>query len=182
MRIILALITCCCLAGSAADRPVPKTFESGIDDYMKLRKRATKGISDLKPTDDPARIEAHEQALARAIRSARVDAKQGDVLGPQAGSYLVEIVRSEMKGAAGKPAKETAKQGNPGVDPEGDNVPVKINAIYPDGAPASTVPASLLLRLPKLPKELDFRFVGRHLVLRDVPAGLIIDFIPNAMP
>jgi hypothetical protein len=38
---------------------------------------------------------------------------------------------------------------------------------YPLGAPLSTVPATLLQRLPPLPEELRFRFVGTTLILRD---------------
>jgi hypothetical protein len=57
-----------------------------------------------------------------------------------------------------------------------------VNAAYPDSAPLSTVPPTLLLRLPKLPKEVEFRFVGRDLVLYDAYADLIVDFVPNAMP
>jgi len=33
-----------------------------------------------------------------------------------------------------------------------------------------------------LPPELDYRVVGRDLVLRDVKANLVVDFIANAIP
>jgi hypothetical protein len=38
-----------------------------------------------------------------------------------------------------------------------------------------------LAALPKLPKELEYRFLGRDLVLWDLHAGLIVDFIPRAL-
>ena len=38
---------------------------------------------------------------------------------------------------------------------------------------------SVLMALPTLPKELEFRFVGRDLILRDTHANLIVDFLPN---
>ena len=60
-------------------------------------------------------------------------------------------------------------------------MPLVVNAIYPDGPPLSTVPPTLLLRLPTLPATLDYRFVGKALVLRDVRANIIVDFIPNAL-
>jgi hypothetical protein len=59
---------------------------------------------------------------------------------------------------------------------------LKVNAPYPDSAPLSSVPPSLLLKLPELPKELDYRFVGRNLILHEVNAGLIVDYIQNAIP
>jgi hypothetical protein len=39
-----------------------------------------------------------------------------------------------------------------------------------------------LLKLPELPPELAYRFVGHDLALKDIKAGLIIDLIPNAIP
>jgi hypothetical protein len=41
----------------------------------------------------------------------------------------------------------------------------------------STVPPNVLAVLPKLPDDLRYRFVGRHLVLLDVRSGLILDRI-----
>jgi len=33
-----------------------------------------------------------------------------------------------------------------------------------------------------LPEDLEYRFVGKHLILYDAKAGLVVDFIPNAIP
>ena len=46
----------------------------------------------------------------------------------------------------------------------------------------TTVPASVLLVLPSVPEALDYRFVGRDLILRDVEANLILDYILDATP
>jgi hypothetical protein len=39
-----------------------------------------------------------------------------------------------------------------------------------------------MLKLPELPPELSYRFVGRDLVLKDIKAGLVVDVLPNAIP
>jgi hypothetical protein len=39
----------------------------------------------------------------------------------------------------------------------------------------------LLLRLPELPEELEYRIVNCDLVLWDVHADLVIDFVPDAL-
>jgi hypothetical protein len=57
-----------------------------------------------------------------------------------------------------------------------------VNGRYPDEVPLATMPARILKELPKLPKALEYRFVGTTLVLLDVPAHVIVDFIPNALP
>ncbi len=46
----------------------------------------------------------------------------------------------------------------------------------------ATMPPSLLAVLPRLPKELEYRIIGRFLVLRDVDAALIVDYIPDLIP
>ena len=37
------------------------------------------------------------------------------------------------------------------------------------------------LALPKLPEDVQYRFVGKHLLLYDAKANLIIDFMLNAI-
>jgi hypothetical protein len=164
------------------DAPVRKEFDKRINDYLKLRNSAKEGIPALKPKATPEEIQASKVALAQAIRSARSDARQGMVFTPEIQKHVLEILRSEMRGKQGAPAKKAAKQGNPTEEVPSKPVAVKVNAPYPDNVPLSTVPPTLLLRLPDLPKELDYRFVGRHLILRDVGADVIVDYIPNAMP
>jgi len=59
---------------------------------------------------------------------------------------------------------------------------LQVNATYPEKAPLQSTPPTLLLDLPTLPSELEYRIVGRDLVLRDVAANLIVDLLPNALP
>ena len=59
---------------------------------------------------------------------------------------------------------------------------VRVNAVYPIGAPRSTVPPSVLVTLPPLPACLHYRFVDRDLVLVDSVAQLIVDVLPAAAP
>ena len=49
-------------------------------------------------------------------------------------------------------------------------------------AQLATMPPSLLAVLPPLPRELEYRIVGRYLVLRDVDASLVLDYIADAVP
>ena len=58
--------------------------------------------------------------------------------------------------------------------------PPSVIASYPDGGALTTMPPQLLQVFPRLPKGLEYRFVGRDLILWDPHAGLIIDFIPGA--
>ena len=63
-----------------------------------------------------------------------------------------------------------------------DDIVLEVNVVLPWGAgdPAS---ASLVGLLPLLPDELEYRFVsGRHLVLLDVEANLVVDVLRKAVP
>ena len=44
------------------------------------------------------------------------------------------------------------------------------------------MPPTLLLKLPQLPKQVRYRFVGRHMILMDRENDLIIDYMLDALP
>ncbi len=44
------------------------------------------------------------------------------------------------------------------------------------------MPPTLLLKLPQLPKQLNYRYVGRNLMLVDTDNNIIIDYMLDALP
>lgn len=60
----------------------------------------------------------------------------------------------------------------------------QINHPYPDPGitPLQSTPPSILLNLPHLPPEIEYRFVSHTLILLDTRANLIIDFMTNVGP
>jgi hypothetical protein len=138
----------------------------------------------LTGDEDPATVAAYRVALAQAIRSRRGAARRGDVFDAKVVPTIVSRVRTELEGIEARPARKVIREGNPRFDPEGAvPVPIRINADYPLRAPLSTVPPSVLLVLPALPNDvLEYRFVGRDLILRDAEANLIVDYILGATP
>jgi hypothetical protein len=81
-----------------------------------------------------------------------------------------------MKGPRAARIRESLKRAEP------VKLRLKVNDEYPRTIPLQSTPPTLLLNLPELPKEVDYRIVGRALILRDVDANIVIDFIPNAIP
>jgi hypothetical protein len=68
------------------------------------------------------------------------------------------------------------------IDDEGTPGPApKVHLRLPVTAQMATMPPALLQVLPQLPKELEYRILGRYLILRDVDASLILDYIPAAV-
>ena len=150
-------------------------FQKRVEAYMELHKRVEKESPPLKETKDPAQIQASQQAMATKIQAARKTAKSGDIFTPEIRQAFRRLMYPEMKGAEGAETKAALKDDAP------KGVPLKVNASYPEDAPLPTVPPNLLASLPKLPEDLEYRIIGKHLILRDVHANVIIDFIPNAI-
>jgi len=44
------------------------------------------------------------------------------------------------------------------------------------------MPGELLDQLPKLPEKMEFRFLGKRLVLMDSSAAIVLDITPDILP
>jgi hypothetical protein len=158
-----------------AEAAVLADFQKRIEAYRKLHDKVAKGSAEMKQTDDPARINATEAELAERIRAARKDARPGDIFTPEIRAAFRRLMYPELKGSEGQETKAAIKEDAP------KHLALKVNASYPSGQPRPTVPANLLASLPRLPEDLEYRIIDRHLILLDVDANLIVDYIPNAI-
>jgi hypothetical protein len=157
-------------------------FQTKLKSYTELVDRLEKDVGKLPDRTDAERVHAHKKALAEAIAKARPTARQGDLFTVTERARFVAALRDETGGRAGAPARKAIAEDNPKATTKTPQVVLAPNAPYPEGAPLSTVPPRVLLRLPTLPESVDFRFVGKALVLRDVRANVIVDYIPGALP
>jgi hypothetical protein len=110
------------------------------------------------------------------IQTARAAAKPGDIFTMESRPVLKRLLRPQLKGPDGAENKAAIKDDNPGP------MKLKVNQPYPQDEPLSTVPPDILKTLPALPEDIEYRFVGKHLILYDARASLIVDYIPNAIP
>lgn len=180
----IALAILFSFAGPAAVDPALESFQEHLGAYVKLRKSAAANVPPLNPNASAQEIQTHDTALAEAIRKVRPNARQGEIFTAEVTPLFATLLREKLTGAGSQKTRASIKEGNPKnekVPGEVDPV-IAVNAVYPKNAPLSTVPPSLLLRLPKLPKDIEYRFVGRTLILRDRQADLIIDYIKEAAP
>jgi hypothetical protein len=154
------------------DAQVLRDFKTRVDKYVDVRKTADDSAPSLEETADPAKIRAAQQSLAERIGAARRGAKQGEIFTPEITAYFRRLLRPEVKQGG---TKNLIKDDNPG------RVPFNVNGPYPEKEPLATVPPNVLASLPKLPKDIEYRFVSKHLILRDARCNLVIDYIPNAI-
>ena len=150
-------------------------FQKRIQAYMKIHNEAEGKVPNLKRTDDPVEISSREKALAETIMTLRAGAQPGDIFAKEYQPYFIEIVQEDFKKRSAADRKALVHELPRGAK-------VSINTVYPTTLPLVTFPATLLRSLPDLPPELEYRIVGRHLLLRDVKANLIVDALYDVVP
>jgi hypothetical protein len=149
-------------------------FNERLDEYISLKKKLETGLTKPRPSDRTTAVEQHRTQLADRIKEARAGANQGDLFGDAQPIFKEIIVRdAENRSLRDKYA---AMQEVPAQNPPAVNTP------YPEKAALATVPPLILVNLPRLPDGLEYRFMGRDLILRDQASNLIVDFVPGAVP
>ena len=173
---VLAVTLAGSLTGQQATDPMRHTFLQRVDDYVALHRRLEGPLPPEVVTADAEALFAPRRALAAAIRTARPNAAQGEIFTPAVARYFRIVVAEALR--------EGAIEDMLGIVEEENVVKMtpRVNADYPAGASISLMPTCLLAALPPLPPELEYRFLGRDLILWDVHAGLIVDFVPGAIP
>ena len=146
-------------------------FSARIETYLELRHTLEKGLPPLTVTDDPAEIGRAERALARRLRVARAGARRGELFTPDIGAGFRKALLLETDADT----RSAIMDENPGA------FSVPINGTYPKEHPVSTVPANILALLPRLPDDIQYRFLGPDLVLHDTRANVILDRLACAI-
>jgi hypothetical protein len=163
------------------DREEVEEFLEEVQEYIEHRRKAREELPKLREQAEPEEVTAYAKQLADNIRARRRGSKQGDVFTPKLARGFKRVVAYELR--SGHDRKVVLTEGNPLGDEERIQPPkVVVNGQYIPAAPLSTMPPTVLLALPTLPDEVEYRFVGRTLILRDTVANLIIDYIPSAIP
>jgi hypothetical protein len=172
---VMAGVACALGAETTDERdPVLRDFQKRVASYVDVQKRVAVQGAPMKSTSDPSITQAAENALAARLKTARANAKQGDIFAPPIAARLRQLMDPELRGRAAAETRSAIRDEPPPA------FALKVNAVFPDG-PLPTMPANVLQVLPHLPKQLEYRIVNTHLVLRDVQAGIIVDYMSNVM-
>ena len=147
------------------------SFTTRVNGYSDLRARLESHLPPVTITHDTRQIRRGQRSLAKAIRLARPGAMQGEFFTTGAGAEFKQALGVVMTA----PICAVIMDDNPGAFRH------RIDGTYPEGKTLSTMPGVVLARLPRLPDDIEFRFLGRHLILHDVRANTIIDRLPFAI-
>jgi hypothetical protein len=162
---------------SAHDKQIAKAFEKRVKEYAAMREQLEEKMPKLSKEAKPEEIELHKKQFQERVRAARVGAKHGEIFTPEAAALIRAIIKDEFKGRDRVELRDTVLR-----EADTKAVPLRVNYPYPESEELLEMPATLLLRLPQLPKQVRYRFVGRNLLLVDRENGLIIDYMTNAIP
>ena len=169
-------------AQAPADQPVNPDaralagFLERVEQYVKVHQALEDSLPHLSKESSPQEIDKHQRALGQMIQKQRSGSKPGDIFTPESQVAIKRLLARVLGGADGPALKDSIMDENPGVPN------LRVNGRYPDVVPLSTIPPQVLQGLPKLPEEMEFRFIGNTLILMDVHAHIIVDFIPNSFP
>jgi hypothetical protein len=161
-------------AAGTNDAKAVADFEKRAKQYLEWRER-TVGKSPA-PANSPDKIVAARHNLANKVRVARAGVKQGEIFTPEIADYFHRQIAATLNGRHGKQIRSSLRHSEP------TEMQLQINQSYPEDVALQSTPPSLLLNLPELPKGLEYRILGRELVLRDSDANIIVDYVPNALP
>jgi len=162
---------------SDAERAELKSFSDRVNAYLKMEKNLP--ADKLSPTKNVDQLAQQRQTLRDALQQARPNAKQGDLFTPETAAVFRKLLRATLTGPSGRKIRASLNHAEP-IGPQD----LKVNGVYPNvsGQPLQSVPPTMLLNLPVLPKGLEYRISGHTLTLRDEDANMVVDFLPDALP
>ncbi len=166
---------------SPAYEPLKTALQQYVDETQPFRKQAAQEAEKVPGKEGPTvraeqSVRTRQNSLADALRSRlRVNAKPGDIFKPG----VADEIRKTLQAAYDSPQRDLI------LDELTEQNQTPPNAATPtinQRLEAPRVPPRLMELLPPLPKQLEYDFAGRTLVLRDVDADVVVDYVPDALP
>jgi hypothetical protein len=133
----------------------------------------------VPPSSDARTILDGIEAMRTAIRAVRPSAQPGDLFDAASAELLRNRIQDALVAADETTAEILHRQREPQTS--AGTAPLVPNAEFP-WAQGSYLPPVLFEILPTLPPELQFRTVGRDLVLLDIDASMVVDVLVDALP
>lgn len=159
-----------------ADREaVLQVFHLRVAEYAALHRRLEGPLPPLTTTENMVKNYFARQLLASAIRKARAGVRQGVIFSPDVAAVFRELIGDALRGQDVEAFLRELHAEQHSIE----NVRPMLNEPLPAGT-THEMPIVLLHVLPALPEDVEYRIVCRDLVLWDIHANLVIDYVPNA--
>ena len=161
--------------GIEQDVQAVRDFDARVLEYVALHRLLEGPAPQLHVSTEMRTVRAAMDALAQRIQTARQDSHQGDIFTADIAVVVRKRIAACLTPEEWQRILSEQDETAPAAIP-----PLRVNARWPPLMPFGFVPPQLLAVLPLLPPELQYRIIGRSLVLWDHHADLIVDFMPGA--
>lgn len=155
------------------------TMNDRLKTYVDLHRDIERGLPERKADATPTDIHARQMELQKRLQERRASAKPGDIFTAEARPVILRLLARVFDGPEGRQLKASIMDENP---LNLGSYKLRVNAAYPDDVPVTTVPPEVLQTLPELTEDLEYRFIDDALILFDVHAHTIADYIEHALP
>jgi hypothetical protein len=152
-----------------------RQFHERVESYAALHRRLAPPPAAMTSADPISKLLTRNY-LAAAVRGARRYAQQGEIFTPDVATLFRWALADSIGERDGETFLAELNAGEPmprGMHPT-VNEPYTMTPLY-------RVPQDVRFGLPPIPAELDYRIAGHDLVLWDVFAGIVVDFVPDAV-
>lgn len=162
--------------------PFRAALKQYLDQTQPFRKQAaersdTAGNQARNAPEAEDAVRLRERTMAEALRTKlRPNARQGELFTPAIADYIKSLIDAAFKSPKVDLIRDELQEQNEAQEAQG--APPRINESFA----APRVPPLLQSVLPELPDQVEFDFQQRTLLLRDVDANVVIDYIVNALP
>ena len=163
--------------------PFKVALQAYVDQTQPYRKQAAQAAERVPDKAAPkpgaeTSVRTRQNVLADALKNKlRAGAKAGDLFVPAAQTAIHRDIDQAFGGLRRDLLIDAlAEQNDTGRATSGP--PPAIN----EHTDAPSVPPILRESLPPIPPQLEYAFSGRTLILRDVDAEVVADFLPEALP
>jgi hypothetical protein len=150
-------------------------FHERVESYAALHRRLAP-LPAVTTSIDPISKLLTRNYLATAVRGARRYAQQGEIFTPE----IAALFRWVLADSIGERDGESFVMALNGNEPVPRGMHPEVNESH-SMLPLYRVPQGVRLGLPPIPAELDYRIAGHDLVLWDIYAGIVVDFVPDAL-
>ena len=164
--------------------PFKAALQAYVDQTQPYRKQAAQAAENVPGKAAPkssaeAAVRTRQNVLADALKTKlRPTAKQGDLFVPTAATAIRRDLVQAFAGLQHDLLTDALAEQNDTGRATSAGTPPAIN----EHTDAPRVPPVIAEILPPIPKQLEYAFVGRSLLLRDADAEVAVDYLPDAMP
>jgi hypothetical protein len=152
-------------------------FNASVAQYVQLHRQIERQLPPLGAGSGAQDIAENANAMASALQTARSRAREGSIFTPAIGTLLRSRISDALAAGGFLPDEMIAATLE---EADEQAAAPSVNGRFPWKRGAAMWPC-VIAALPPLPEELQYRFVGRDLVLVDMHADLVVDILRNAV-